>query len=137
MLSQAWNSVTEKTISNCFRQADFTPSSPPPPPETEQDDGFDLDNDIPLSRLQDHGLDPDILQQFTDADHQLQTCAELTDEDILEEVRMNKEYESTPADDNHPDDRPAPISTRDEVLRACDTIRAYLQKLSILQHKVV
>nr|XP_011440876.2 tigger transposable element-derived protein 4-like [Crassostrea gigas] len=84
MLIQACNSVTEKTISNCFRHADFTPSSPP-----EEDDDFDLDDDIPFSRLREHGLTPDVLQQFADADHELQTCAELTDEDILEEVRMN------------------------------------------------
>lgn len=78
MPSQAWNSVTEKTISNCFRHADFTPSSPL---ETEEDDDFDLVDDIPLSRLRELGLTPDVLQQFTDADHELQTCAELTDED--------------------------------------------------------
>lgn len=40
---------------------------------------------------------------------------------------MKKEPEATPADDNDPDDRPAPVPTMDEVLRACDTIRAYLQ----------
>lgn len=40
---------------------------------------------------------------------------------------MNKKPEATPPDDKDPDDRPAPVPTMDEVLWACDTIRAYLQ----------
>ncbi|XP_062597709.1 tigger transposable element-derived protein 6-like [Saccostrea cucullata] len=52
----------------------------------EEDDDFDIDDNILLSRLRDHGLTPDVLQQFTNADNALPTCADLTDDDILEEV---------------------------------------------------
>ncbi|XP_061188445.1 tigger transposable element-derived protein 4-like [Saccostrea echinata] len=125
MLSQAWACVTVNTISNCFKHAGFANSTTT---ETEEEeDEFDIDDNIPLSRLRDLGLTPDVLQQFTDADNELQTCVDLTDDNILEEVKMNREPEAQSVEESDPDDRPAPVPCLEKVSSACDIVLANLQ----------
>lgn len=125
LLSQAWNCVTSFTVSNCFRQAGFTqPNSAPPAPE--EDDDFDIKDSIPLARLREHGLNPDIIQNFTTIDDDLETCAELTD-DIIEEIKMKKSADAL--EDQEENDNtiepPKPQPSSNETDLACEVLRIH------------
>lgn len=72
-----------------FRHAVFTQPNPATP-APEEDDDFDIEDGIPLARLGEHGLNPDIFEKFTTIDYDLKTCSELTDDDFVEEIKMNK-----------------------------------------------
>jgi hypothetical protein len=53
MLSHAWDSVTSKIMSNCFRHAKFINRDV----TTESDDEETTDDDIPLSRILNLGFE--------------------------------------------------------------------------------
>ena len=103
MLSQAWNCVTPQTITNCFRHAGF--STEKAAPTSNDDEDFDVEDDIPLSRLREHSLTLHVLTEFTRLDDEIQTCAELTNDDIVEEIKFNRDT-PTPSTDQAP--YPAP-----------------------------
>ena len=129
MLSQAWNCVTPQTITNSFRHACFSTDNVAA--TSNDDEDFDVEDDIPLSRLREHGLTPDVLTELTRLDDAIQTCAELTDDDIVVEIKFNRDTPtpSTDQENDDPDDRPAPIHSIDDVLRACDIVRSYFETL--------
>lgn len=128
LLSQAWNCVTSSTVSNCFRHAGFTQSDPVPP-AAEEDDDFDIEDSIPLARLREHGLNPDIIQTFTTIDDDLETCSELTDDDIIEEIKMNKSADAL--EDQEENDNtiepPKPQPSSDETDSACEVLRRHFE----------
>ena len=63
MLSQAWNCMTPQTITNCFRHAGF--STDKAAATSNDDEDFDVEDDIPLSRLREHGLTPEVLTELS------------------------------------------------------------------------
>nr|XP_022300624.1 tigger transposable element-derived protein 4-like [Crassostrea virginica] len=97
MLSQAWNCVTPQTINNCYRHDGFSTDNAAA--TLNDDEDFDVEDDIPLSRLREHALTPEVLTEFTRLDDEIQTSAELTDDDILEEIKFNRD---TPTPFNRP-----------------------------------
>jgi hypothetical protein len=123
LLSQAWNCVTPSTIANCFRHAGFAQSDSLP---IEED--FDIEDNIPLAKLRQHGLNPEILEKFTTVDKDIQTCATLTDDDIIEEIKMNNTadpMEEEIVDDSS--DTPIRTPTIEETTAACNIMRRYLE----------
>ncbi|KAH8019046.1 hypothetical protein HPB51_016292 [Rhipicephalus microplus] len=98
MLADAWKAVSAGTISNCFQQAGLTLSSEPdsaaeePDNETEELDlplcatssSADVTNDLlgcgkPIS-------DTVTFEDFGNVDSAVSSCAELNDDDIIEQV---------------------------------------------------
>lgn len=128
LLSQAWNCVTSSTISNCFRHAGFTQPDPASPAPEESED-FDIEDSIPLARLGEHGLNPDILQNFTTIDDDLRTCSELTEDDIVEEIKMKKSADAQGQEENdNTTELPKPQPSSDETDAACEVLRRHFER---------
>ena len=136
LLSQAWNNVRQSTIANCFRHAGFTVTDSTP--EEEEED--DIEDNIPLATLRTHGLSPDVLHTFTTVDEDIETCADLSEDAIVEEIRMKNAPEeitdNTSADDiNEPQIQPP---SSEEIMAACEVMRHYFEcpenSQEILQH---
>ena len=83
--------MTPQTITNCFRHAGF--SIDKAAPTSKDDEDFDVEDDIPHSRLREHGLTLDVLTEFTRVDDEIQTCAELTNDDIVEELSSTETHQ--------------------------------------------
>ena len=136
LLSQAWNNVRQSTIANCFRHAGFTVTDSTP--EEEEED--DIEDNSPLATLRTHGLSPDVLHKFTTVDEDIETCADLSEDAIVEEIRMKNAPEeitdNTSADDIIEPQIQPPSS--EEIMAACEVMRHYFEcrenSQEILQH---
>ncbi|XP_061190463.1 tigger transposable element-derived protein 4-like [Saccostrea echinata] len=126
LLSQAWDNVTVSTISNCFRHAGFATQNDNATPDEDED--FDIEYSIPLATLRAHGLNPEMLQAFTTIDDEIETCADLSDNDIVEEVLMKKTTE--PMNESETTDDPSePLiqpPNSEDTEAACELVRQYL-----------
>ncbi|XP_062594548.1 tigger transposable element-derived protein 4-like [Saccostrea cucullata] len=88
LLSQPWDNVTLSTIANCFRHAGLAAQNDNSTPNEDED--FDVEDNIPLATLRTHGLYPGMLQTFTNIDDEVETCADLSDDGIVEEILIKK-----------------------------------------------
>lgn len=124
LLSQAWNCVTSSTVSICFRHAGFTQ------PDLEEDDDFDIEDSIPLARLREHGLNPDILEKFTAIDNYLKTCSELFNDDIVEEIKMKKSADAPKDQEENGNtiESSKPQHSSDENHAACKVLRKHFER---------
>ena len=96
LMQQAWEIVQPKTISNCFRHADFccTDTSNDATEATPEIDD-DSEDDIPLAILAQLGLTTTTLQDYMIVDDSLPTSERLTDDDII----SSRSTDSLDADD--------------------------------------
>ncbi|XP_062622348.1 tigger transposable element-derived protein 4-like [Saccostrea cucullata] len=78
MLNQAWAKVSEKTIQNCFRHANFTSA----PEEEAVSEDEDPDDDIPLAALRLRIP----LDEYAGVDDNLETSEATTDAAIVENI---------------------------------------------------
>ena len=133
-MQQAWEMVQPRTISNCFRHADFRrtdTSTDATETTTEIDD--DPEDDIPLARLAQLGLTTTTLQDYMIVDDSLPTSERLTDDDIIDDIISSRSTDSLDADDNADDsgtDRPEtelPTSLT-EAIDACAKLRNYFEQ---------
>ena len=133
LMQQAWEMVQPRTISNCFRHADFRrtdTSTDATEATTEIDD--DLEDDIPLAGLSQLGLTTTTLQDYMILDDSLPTSERLTDDDIIDDIISSRSTDSLDADNNTDDngtDRPEtelPTSLN-EAIDACDKLRNYFE----------
>ena len=75
---RAWSSVTPVTISNCFIKGGFrSPFNLQPEPESPIPDG----------------MDRDLFTEFANFDFEFYTCGDLTDKEIVDEIRKEGELE--------------------------------------------
>ena len=116
MLHQAWRSVTAKTIANCYRHAGFDVTSEPTPDADDDSDSDDDDptDDIPLARLL--NIAPGVsMIDFVTADDNVPTCADVSDDDIVESIVSARNPENDDSDD---DDAPTPAPVRPTIENA-------------------
>ncbi|KAK3085826.1 hypothetical protein FSP39_009246 [Pinctada imbricata] len=124
MLHQAWRSVTMKTIANCYRHAGFAVTEPDQVAESnDDDDDDDPDDDLPLASLM--NVAPGVsMSDFAAADDDVPTCADLSDDDIIEGIVSARNDN----DDESDDEEPAQPPTRPTIysaLDAFDTLRSF------------
>ncbi|KAH8019975.1 hypothetical protein HPB51_023791 [Rhipicephalus microplus] len=115
MLADAWKAVSVGTISNCFRHAGFTLRSEPDTADTaaEEPDNATEDPNLPPSAsssganviddLRGCGVPiPDTVtfEDFANVDSAVSSCAELNDEDIIEQVLQPSNSGSDSDDDD-------------------------------------
>lgn len=123
MPRKAWESVTESTVSNCFRKAGFVL---PLEPEAEEEDPFlNLDEegtsqDDPLLQLEIEN--PCTFDEYVAVDDDIQ-CAPLpTTKDIVSSVRQTSEE----ADENDDAGDPLPLATYERAYFALQELQPYL-----------
>ena len=133
MANDAWESVTQQTLQNCFRKAGFvTPAAPEQP--TGDDDvvvlppcSADDDEDVPLARLQEafrrlqEAQFPVVgtVEDFLHADTDVATWQEMTDEDIIGSVTSSSAEHAPVSDDEDEDDDAPPPPPSDSEAKAC------------------
>ena len=130
-IQQAWNDVKETTIANCYKKAGFKISDNADI-DTEIDAEIDHDDDplddLPLARLVGANF---TMGDYISVDDDVPTCEELTDDAIVDDTISARE--ATPDDDNDDDQAddhdvlPVEPPTVDMALKACDTLRLFLQ----------
>ena len=85
----------------------------------------DIEDNIPLATFRTHGLSPGVLHKFTTVDEDIETCADLSEDDIVEEIRMKNAPEeitdNTSADDIIEPQIQPPSS--EEIMAACEVMR--------------
>jgi hypothetical protein len=140
MFSQAWGSVTSKTISNCFHHTKFVN----PTVATESEDEEDPEDDIPLSRIFNFGFAPGTtVEDYTTIDSDIPTSASITDDDIVQETISARDIEIDDTSDQEDDTTSAPVKRpMEEVLAACNIIREQLEcseksETALMQFNVV
>ncbi|KAI4461513.1 argininosuccinate lyase [Holotrichia oblita] len=90
MVSKAW-SIPSDTIKNCFRHAGFVPQSLHTDFMTPEN--FSAEDDLPLAQWLQHIKDVDNVSpleeylHFVNFNEDVETCGELTDDDILSDIR--------------------------------------------------
>ncbi|KAH8023285.1 hypothetical protein HPB51_011728 [Rhipicephalus microplus] len=130
MLADAWKAVSAGTISNCFRHAGFKLRSEPDTADTaaEEPDNATEEPDLPHSASSSGADVIDDLQgcnvpipntvtfeDFANVDSAVSSCAELNDDDIIEQV-LQPSNSGTDSDD---DDAPcAPEPSHADMSRA-------------------
>ena len=129
-LQQAWNSVTQQTIANCYRHAGFKVADDDSQPDTSADDADDdpLD-DIPLARLIGSNIS---MEDYVSVDDDVPTCDDLSEESIVDDIiaarstTCNADADDDDDDDEQTDGSSAEPPSVDSALAACETLRLFL-----------
>uniref|UniRef100_A0A1B6C052 DDE-1 domain-containing protein n=1 Tax=Clastoptera arizonana TaxID=38151 RepID=A0A1B6C052_9HEMI len=79
MCHSAWGQVSQTTIANCFKKAGFAKNSDQNPSEV-------LEEDAPSTP---DGWEATAFEEYVNVDEQVAVCGELSDQDILAEVKNN------------------------------------------------
>ena len=128
-LQQAWNNVNETTIANCYKKADFKVFDDTDAVDIEADIDEDPLDDLPLARLMGSNF---TMNDYVSVDNDVPTCEELTDDAIVDDIVASRD--ATPDDNDNGDDAddleipPVEPPTVDMALKACDTLRLFLQQ---------
>ena len=141
-LQQAWQSVNETTIANCYTKAGFkTTDDSSTDPSTDLTDSThlnDLDDDpldeLPLARLVGANI---TMNDYVSVDDDVPTCEDISDDTIVDDIITARD--NRPGDDDEDDDHAdtanaAPVDppSVDIALKACETLRLFLQQQSNL-----
>jgi hypothetical protein len=120
MTKRAWSLVKPETIVNCFRKSGFTP----------QVDDVVMEDDEPSTNIFDSlGISVDDFAELVDCDVQLECYGDMTDEDIVAEVRRTDEIQSVIDEEEVEEvvevERAMP--SRSEIFGALDVLRNAFQ----------
>ncbi|XP_060569621.1 tigger transposable element-derived protein 4-like [Ruditapes philippinarum] len=128
MLKTAWHAVSPQTIANCFRHAGFQQSSVSGIEMIEDDP----EDDLPLSTLRrlTSGVS---FEQYTSADDSVPVCADLNDEEIINNVVSQRQsHDETLPDDNDDDELPSRSGvTICDAMDGLDAVRDFLHQQGI------
>lgn len=137
LMQQAWESVQPRTISNCFRHANFhRAESEIEASETTSDPADDAEDDIPLARLAQLGLTTTTMEEHMMVDDNIQTSERLTDSDIIDNIISSRNTDRHDADktaddgnDDNADRRDSELPTSlSEEMDACAKLRNYFEQ---------
>lgn len=120
MISAAWENVSEKTISNCFRHAGFKESIESHQP-TNQAVDYDEATIHCLAKELNPSLSENIIQDFVDIDYDVAICSSLTDQDIIEEIQDEEKN-----NDDDDEEEELFIPSLNEALTAATTLKQFL-----------
>lgn len=123
-ISNSWNEVTAKTISNCWRKAGFNST-------VEVDD---IDESVAMENLQKSlqnlpGSAP--AEEYVSVDDELHVFAEFTDEEIVQEVKEDLGESGKPDDDDDNDECPTErnILSNNDAITAVENLKIYFSSL--------
>lgn len=130
MAYKAWNCVEQKTIANCFRKARFVIAEDEAGQPDEEEEIESLKESVEEEwRLISNSLHLDsgtTFQDFVDVDNNVEICGNLTDKEILEEIRSPSEEEDNDDEEFVPPKR----ITFKEAESAMDVMRAFIESRS-------
>ena len=125
LLSKAWANVTAKTITNCFRHANFTSEQPADPYSEVDDDEDDPEDDIPLAALRLRVP----FEEYANVDQELTTSEAVSDNAIVNSIlEARKEDNEESDEDEDVQDQPAarrPSTT--EIQQAIEVMRRWIE----------
>lgn len=118
-LKAAWDMVTEKTISNCFKKSgiilnDSEAEKAPLEPENLNDPEWEL--------IQSN----ETFQHYVTFDDDLLTCKQLTLEEMIEELKENEAEEDFESDVDSDEEEEEPIMTKREAIEAVHQLKKFL-----------
>ena len=123
-LRQAWHSVTQQTITNCYARAGFKLTDQ----VSQSIDEEDPLDEIPLARL--IGINV-TMDEYVGVDDMLPTCDDLKEESIVEDIISSRESPTDVCDGDVEDEQcdPVPVEppTIEMAFTACETLRHFLQ----------
>ena len=129
-LQQAWHSVTQRTIVNCYGHAEFKITDDVSQTETNADDDDDdpLD-DLPLARLIGSNI---TMEEYVSVDGNVPICDDVTEDSIVDIISARPTSAECDAEADDDDNEQADETTMeppsvDMALSACDTLRHFLQ----------
>ncbi|XP_069134565.1 tigger transposable element-derived protein 4-like [Argopecten irradians] len=128
MLNQAWGSVKDTTIRNCFRHAGFVSATTISDDDEAPESDDDPEDDVPLGTL--FGLPTGVkIGDYVAVDSVVPTSAEATDDYIINSIVCDREPTSDDDDNDDNDDTcvPKPKPTLESALSACDVLREFLE----------
>ena len=137
LMQQAWESVQPRTISNCFRHANFhRPESETEASETTSDADDDAEDDIPLARLAQLGLTTTTMEEYMMVDDNIPTSERLTDSDIIDDIISSRNTDNHDADETADDGNDDDADRRDselptsltDAMDACAKLRSYFEQ---------
>ena len=130
-LRQAWNSVMQTTLANCYRHAGFKVTNDDSESTTSNDATDDDDplDDLPLARLIGNNI---TMEEYVSVDDDVPTCEDLSEDSIVDDIIAARSTEgNTDADDDdddgHTDEATAEPPSVESAQAACDTLRLFLQ----------
>lgn len=122
LIKVAWGKVTKETIVNCFKHVGFY-GTVGPQDEEQATEGEENDSRLEgLKKFMDVGCS---FNEFVEIDENLQTCATLSNEDIVAVFSDNQSMSQDDAEELD-DTEPIKIPTNKEVISAFNTIQNYL-----------
>lgn len=142
LVSKAWDRVTAETIKNCFKHAGFTSKNLEEPLETES---YDEEDDLPLMewlqvvvKSTEKIISHEEFLDFVRVDENVETCGELTDEDILQTIQIPppEEEEETVDGESESDFTPPNVLQAMQALSVVRNFIAFNNSVSedLLQH---
>lgn len=138
MISEAWEKVTQTTITNCFRHAGFNDLSPS---QAEDDDDIPLarliqstdeDDNVPLAelvtQLQRSTASEQTIQieEFVGIDDSVAVCALATEEEILAEAESNNRNTDEENEDLQDPEEQFQPTTISEALNAVTVLQKFV-----------
>ena len=129
-LQQAWHSVTQKTIVNCYGHAGFKITDDVSQTETNADDDEDPLDDLPLARLIGSNI---TMEEYISVDDNVPICDDVTEDSIVDDIISARptsaecDAEADDDDNEQADEMTMEPPSVDMALSACDTLRHFLQ----------
>ena len=131
IIQQAWASVKQSTISNCFAHCHFKVTETPQPEPATEDPEDDLPLAVLVTRLRSVGFEVNgTVTDFVTADDQLATSEAITDDIILNTVKNpGTDHHVCAESDDEDDDPPPKPPSHGEAVDMCAKLSVYLESL--------
>uniref|UniRef100_H3BDN3 HTH CENPB-type domain-containing protein n=1 Tax=Latimeria chalumnae TaxID=7897 RepID=H3BDN3_LATCH len=121
LVRKAWEQVTDKCITNCFKHAGWIQGSP------------DVVIEMPVVHITEEcntlGISESLIDKITEEESHVSTTEGMDDGDIIASIMAKKPQDNESCDDDDDVDCEPMVPSLHEVLKAVDTERSYAQTL--------